>query len=635
MQNKIINTLRVISAEMVQEANSGHPGMPLGCAPMMYVLWLKIMNYNPQNPNWINRDRFILSNGHGCALLYSILHLVGFHIDLEDLKKFRQLDSITPGHPEKGVTPGVEVTTGPLGQGIANGVGMAIAEKYYSALTNNLVKHYVYVMCGDGCLMEGISQEAISLAGHLNLDNLIVLFDDNQITIDGSTDLSNSEDITKKFQAMGWHVLTIEDGNQDIEDIENKIKLAKQLGKPALIRVKTTIGFLSNKSGKAASHGAPLGQEEVNRLRQELLGSDKSFDIGIDVLDHCRFMIKRGLELEGDWNQKANNNPIIEQLSHPIDLNNFFDTYSTQDKAAATRSLSGKCLEKLSDNFTRFLIGSADLSPSNKTLTNNSIFNKNNYYGNYIHYGIREHAMCGIANGISTYNLIPVVATFLIFINYCLASIRLAALSKHQVIYVLTHDSVALGEDGPTHQPIESLTILRSIPNLLTLRPADGNETNMAYQIASQFQGPSCICLSRQNLIQLPNSEKLEDIKKGAYTLFQEGANQDLKLIVLATGSEVSACYQAIQELDLKNIRLISVLSTELFELQDKEYQENLLLKDVKKISFEAGSTLGWYKYADQCFGIDQFGKSADGDLVMDYFGLSKDKIKEKLMNYM
>ena len=642
----IVNTLRLLSIEMVQNANSGHPGMPLGCAPMIYILLFKLMNHNPKNENWINRDRFILSNGHGCSLLYSSLYLSGYNITKEDLKNFRKVGSITPGHPEKGITPGVEVTTGPLGQGIANGVGMALASKKLSTKFNTsdikLIDHNIYVMCGDGCLMEGISYEAASLAGHLKLDNLIVLYDDNKITIDGSTDLTFTENIDMRFKSLGWDVFEVKDGNLDLKSIEETIKKAQKSEKPSIIKVKTKIGFLSKKEGSESSHGSPLGEEEVIRLRKLFNFNDfNKFEFPDDILKIKDLMIKKGYEIEKDWKKKLDTykNKYVDKFNefnkfYNLSVNNdFLPKYNFNDKSMATRDLSSKCIKSMIENMNNLIIGSADLSPSNKTLIEKNIIQKDNYIGTYLHYGVREHAMAAIGNGISTYNFIPIVATFLIFINYCLASIRLSALSKHKIIYVLTHDSVALGEDGPTHQPIESLTILRNIPNLLTFRPADGNEVSASYSIALNYNGPSCICLARQSTPQLDNSEKNNEILKGAYNLYQSGNDNELKLIVLSTGSEVSECLKAIKDNNINNIRLVSIPCIELFELQDINYKSYLLPKNVKKISFEAGSTSGWYKYADYCYGIDEFGKSGKGDEVLDLFELTSKKIFLKILN--
>ena len=646
MNINYVNMIRTLSIEMVQKANSGHPGMPLGCSPMMYVLWFNLMNHNPKNPNWFNRDRFILSNGHGCALLYSCLYLSGYEVSLDDLKNFRKIGSITPGHPEKNITPGVECTTGPLGQGLANGVGMSIISKKlaekFNKENNKIIEHNIYVMCGDGCLMEGISNEAASIAGHLKLNNLIVLYDDNNITIDGSTDLTFTENVSKRFEALGWDVFEVNDGDNDLEGIKESIKKAKESEKPSLIRVKTTIGFSSIKAGSCKSHGSPLGEDETKRLRKFFgFGDYSNFQFPNNLIEECRNMISKGQDLENKWNEKLNKYKV-DYLDDYVSLmkvinNNFenlkFPRFNINDGKIATRDISGKCINQLVENTKNLIVGSADLSPSNKTLSHNDIISRENYKGTYLHYGVREHAMAAIANGISTYGTLPIVATFLMFINYCLASIRLSALSKHRVIYVLTHDSVGLGEDGPTHQPIESLAILRSIPELYTFRPADGNETSVSYEIAMKINGPSCICLARQKTEQLPNSNKIQLIKLGGYILYQNCKDSVLDLIVIATGSEVSLVLSAIKKYNVKNIRLVSFPCIELYEEQNLSYKNYVLPKDIKKISFEAGSTLGWHKYADECYGIDEFGKSGKGDEVLSYFGFDIDKIGTILNN--
>ena len=642
----VVNMLRLLSSEMIENAGSGHPGMPLGCSPMMYILWFKIMNHNPKNPFWINRDRFVLSNGHGCALLYATLYLSGFTITLNDLKNLRKIGSITPGHPEKGLTPGVEVTTGPLGQGFANGVGMAIASKNLKSTFNTkdikLIDNYVYVMCGDGCLMEGITNEAASLAGTLKLDNLIVLYDDNNITIDGSTELTFTEDVSLRFKSLNWDVFTIEDGDNDLDCIYKTLLNAKLSKKPVLIRVKTTIGYSTINQGKCKIHGSPVGENEIKRLRKEF-GFDKyeMFEFPNKLIDYCKNMVKRGEKNEAFWNEKLNEykNLYPEKYSEFLKFSNndkincnFLPSYTLGDKEMSTRDISGECMEKIVNNLSNLMVGSADLSSSNRVLFKQDIFNKNNYSGSFIHYGVREHAMSAISNGISTYGIIPISATYLGFINYFLAGIRLSALSKHKVICVLTHDSVALGEDGPTHQPVESLTILRSIPDLLTFRPADGNETAVSYELALNNDGPSCICLARQKTGQMTSKSQINDIKKGGYILYQNCEDDDLRIIVIATGSEVYAALKAIKKNKYNTyMRLVSIPCVELFEKQDFKYKSYVLPKNIIKISFEAGSTLGWYKYADYCYGINEFGKSGNGEDVLRHFELTSDKIYEKI----
>jgi transketolase len=619
LDSKIINTMRLLSVDMVDKANSGHPGMPLGCAPMMFVLWCKIMNFNPENPLWEYRDRFVLSNGHGCALLYSMLFLLGYNYSLDDLKNFRQIHSKTPGHPEYNKELGIEISTGPLGQGIANGVGMAIASKK-KQLNNN-----IYVMCGDGCLMEGVSYEAASLAGHLGLNNLVVLYDDNGITIDGKTDITFTEDTRTRFIALNWNVLEVQNGDTNIDDIYEKIMIAKKsLDKPKIIFIKTTIGYGSIAAGKSSVHGAPLGQTNTQTLK-EYFGFNKtqSFFVDTDVQTYFDELKKHKVLFYNDFNANNNATRTANNISNTI---NEIDRIKNQEKDYATRESSNIVLKKIAELLPDIIIGSADLAESNKTMVTNTNINKNDFTPKYLHYGIREHAMCSIANGISSYDIIPVVSTFLVFITYCLAPIRMAALSKHRVIYVLTHDSVFLGEDGPTHQPVESMTILRSIPNLLTIRPCDVNEVSGAYQIALDYNGPSAIILSRQTLPNIESTCSLK-MKKGAYIAYETNIDEKLELIIIATGSEVHLAIDVAKKIG--NTRVVSMPCCELFDQQDSFYKEEILPKNITKMSLEAGSTLGWYKYADYTYGIDQFGESGKITDIKNHFGFSLDKIIE------
>lgn len=621
IENKIINTLRILSVDMVEKANSGHPGAPLGCAPIIFILMCKIMNFNPNNPLMFNRDRFILSNGHCCALLYSILYLLGYNYTLEDLQNFRQLHSKTPGHPEFNQSLGIEISTGPLGQGIANGVGMALASKKME------LDNKIYVMCGDGCLMEGVSYEATSLAGHLGLNNLILLYDDNKITIDGTTDLTFTENTKDRFKALNWNVLEIENGDNDNEDIYNKLLLAKSsIDKPTIIFVKTTIGYGSLLSGKNSCHGAPLGIENTKKLKK-FLGFDenKSFVIDNDVKEYFRI-----------FKEKMNNNEkekTISLVESSENLINEFNNIKNLEKNYATRESSSICLNILGQNIDNIIIGSADLGESNKTLIKTDIINKNNYKGKYLHYGIRENAMCSIANGISTFGIIPVVSTFLVFITYCLAPIRMSALSNHKVLYIFTHDSILLGEDGPTHQPVESLTILRSIPNLLTIRPCDNREVCGSYELALKHNGPISMILTRQsvNNIEYSDSDKM---KYGGYIIYEP--IEKLDLIIIATGSEVSLAYDTIKYIEENhklNIRLVSLPCTQLYDLQSNNYKENILPKSIKKISIEAGCTLGWYKYANYVYGIDCFGKSGNINDLKEEFGMNVNKFSKFILD--
>jgi transketolase len=628
--NKVINTLRILSVEMVDKANSGHPGMPLGCAPLMFVLWCKIMQYNPENPLWEYRDRFILSNGHGCALLYSMLFLLGYDYSLDDLKNFRQIHSKTPGHPEYNKKLGIEISTGPLGQGIANGVGMAIASKK-KGIDNN-----IYVMCGDGCLMEGVSYESASLAGHLGLNNLVVLYDDNGITIDGKTDITFTEDTRSRFIALNWNVLEVVNGDTDINDIYEKLTTAKQSrDKPTIIFIKTTIGYGSIAAGKSSAHGAPLGQLNTQNLK-ELFGFDKSksFFVDEDVQTYFDELKKQKAILYNEFNANKNTTTTNTTNNIPNTINEI-DKIKNHEKDYATRESSNIVLKKITELLPDIIVGSADLAESNKTMVTNTHINKNDFTAKYLHYGIREHAMCSIANGISTYGTVPVVSTFLVFITYCLSPIRMAALSKHQVIYVLTHDSVFLGEDGPTHQPVESLTVLRLIPNLLTIRPCDVTEVSGAYQIALDYNGPTALILSRQTLPNIQESCSLK-MKKGAYIVYEPTdtnstdstiCSQSLNLIIVATGSEVHLAIDVAKKLG--NIRVVSMPCCELFDKQDCNYKEEILPKNVKKMSLEAGVTTGWYKYVDYTYGIDQFGESAKMVDIKTHFRFTLENIVE------
>jgi transketolase len=615
----IIETLRCLSVDMVEKSKSGHPGMPLGCAPMMFVLWCKIMNYNPDCPLWYERDRFILSNGHGCALLYSMLYLLGYNYSLEDLQNFRQIHSKTPGHPEYNKELGIEISTGPLGQGIANGVGMAIASKKMG-LQNN-----IYVMCGDGCLMEGVSYEATSLAGHLGLNNLIVLYDDNGITIDGKTDITFTENTRDRFTALNWNVLEVLDGDTDIQDIYDKLLLAKKsLDKPTIIFVKTTIGYGSLVAGKSSAHGAPLGENSTKLLKEFLkMDKDKSFYVDNDVKEYFLNLKTEKKILYNEYKLTHNLDTTIGYSDIAIsDIYKFKNT----EKSYATRDSSSFILKQIVNNIPSMIVGSADLAESNKTLVSKECIQKNNFTPQYINYGIREHAMASIANGISTYGIIPVISTFLVFITYCLAPIRMAALSRHKVIYIFTHDSIFIGEDGPTHQPVESLTILRSIPNLLTIRPCDVNEVAGAYQKALEYDGPTALILSRQVLPNIENS-CIDKMKKGGYIVYEPSNNLNINLIIIATGSEVSLAIELAKKIG--NIRVVSMPCCELFDLQDHKYKEEILPTNIKKISLEAGSTLGWYKYVDYPYGINKFGESAKIDDLKKEFGFNLENLEK------
>ena len=645
-----INYIRALSVDMIENSKSGHPGMALGCAPMMYVLFKYFFKYNPNDTNWLRRDRFILSNGHGCALLYSMLHLLGFAISMNDLKNFRKIGSKTPGHPEFNKDLGIDVTTGPLGQGIANGVGMAIASKkiknkYQNVYSLNDLDSTIFVMCGDGCLMEGISYEAISLAGHLKLDNLILLFDDNGITIDGKTSLTISEDQINKFKSMGWDVIEVEDGNMDLISIKKAILMGLNCLKPVLIKIKTKIGFASDKENSEKSHGSPLGEDSVRELKVNLnLNPDNKFFISDKVKDIFKNIISEKNKFYDNWVSGSiltNNNKSVDKLINEnwiednLDkiIGDFSDKFKNKEKIS-TRKLSGEFINYLIKNFDTddLIFGSADLSGSNCINVGDQI-SRSNFSGNYVNFGIREHSMCAISNGLSTFGYLPIVGTFLVFINYCLSSIRLSALSGHQVIYVLTHDSIGLGEDGPTHQPIESLTILRSIPNLLVFRPANYIELIVSYLIAFKNKNkPSCMCLSRQDIDKLELTNNYGDYFKGCYTVLETNPNQNkIDFILISTGSELKLCLEVAKLFVDKNVRVVSMFCTEIYDTNTETYKEELLPKDILKISVEAGSTLGWYKYADKCIGIDEFGVSGKGSDVMEHFGFTVDKIYQKI----
>lgn len=642
--------------DAVQKANSGHPGMPMGMADVAFVLWNDFLKHNPSNPSWANRDRFILSAGHGSMLLYSLLHLTGYNLPLDEIKSFRQWGSKTPGHPEFGHTPGVETTTGPLGQGFATGVGMAIAEKHLAAKVNTsnnkLIDHTVYAIVSDGDLMEGISHEAASLAGHLQLDNLIYLYDDNKITIDGSTDLAFTENVVARFDAYGWYTDAI-DGH-DREAIRLAISKAQKQGKPALIACRTHIGFGSPaKQDTSASHGSPLGEEEIKKTKTFYgVDPDSSFKIDDDVLDHFRKAVERGQSLEDSWNAakdqlKSDSPENIEVLNSclsrvlPDEILNQIPYFEANEKGMATRKASGMVLDAIASKIPGIMGGSADLGGSNLTeFKGHTVFSSQNRAGNYIHYGVREHTMGAIMNGMALHGTVrPFGGTFLVFADYCKPAIRLAALMKQPAIYVFTHDSIGLGEDGPTHQPIEHLASLRSIPNLVVLRPADANETAVAWKIAfERMDGPTALVLTRQNLPEIARTSinAREFTEKGAYIL-AESENGAPEAIILATGSEVSIAYQAWKKLTEsgKSVRLVSMPSWELFDKQDATYRESVLPKAVmNRVAIEAAATFGWHKYIGsegKVIGLDRFGESAPYEVLYREFGLTADAVVEAL----
>ncbi|MBD2195323.1 MULTISPECIES: transketolase [Calothrix] len=649
-----INSIRFLAIDAVEKAKSGHPGLPMGAAPMAFVLWDRFMRFNPKNPQWFNRDRFILSAGHGSMLQYALLYLFGYDsVTIEDIKQFRQWESKTPGHPENFVTPGVEVTTGPLGQGIANGVGLAIAEAHLAAKYNkpdaNIVDHYTYVILGDGCNMEGVSGEAASFAGHLGLGKLIALYDDNHISIDGSTDVAFTEDVSKRFEAYGWHVLHVKEGNTDLEAIAKAIEEAKSVtDKPSMIKVTTTIGYGSpNKANTAGVHGAALGAEEIALTRKNLGWEYEPFVVPQDALNHTRKAVERGAAYEAEWNKafadyKAKYPQEAAEFERylsgklPDGWDKVLPTYTPEDKALPTRKHSETCLNKLAAVLPELIGGSADLTHSNLTeLKGKGDFQKGQYQNPNIHYGVREHGMGAIVNGIALHNsgLIPYGATFLIFSDYMRAPIRLSALSQAGSIWVMTHDSIGQGEDGPTHQPVETLASLRAIPNLTVIRPADGTETSGAYKVAierAKANAPTLLAFTRQNVPNLAGSS-IEGVTKGGYVLVDSEGTPDL--IIIATGSEVSLAVTAAEKLTAegKKVRVVSLPAWDLFEAQDAAYKESVLPKAVtKRLAVEAGSSFGWHKYVGtegDIISIDRFGASAPGNVCLEKFGFSVDNV--------
>ena len=656
LEQTAINTVRLLSIDAVQKANSGHPGMPMGAAAMGHVLWADAMNYNPKNPNWANRDRFVLSAGHGCMLQYSLLFLTGYDLSLADLKNFRQLNSKTAGHPEYGLCPGIEVTTGPLGQGFANGVGFAIAQKYLAARYNKpdfeIFDYNIYCICSDGDMMEGVTSEAASLAGHLKLGNLIYLYDDNHISIEGETEITFTEDVAKRFGAYDWHVQIVDGGN-DIEAIANAIKNAQaEKQKPSLIKVRTHIGYGSpNKVDSASAHGSPLGEEEV-KLVKEGFGFDpeKYFEVPEEVKEFYLDKGRRGIEKENKWNklfsdykekypELAAEYGLISNNKLPDGWKDKLPVFKAGDEKIATRKASGKVLNVIAEYLPNLIGGSADLSPSTDTeLTNYKSFNAYNYGGRNFHFGIREHSMGAILNGMAlTKGIIPYGATFFIFSEYMRPPIRLAAIMKIRPILIYTHDSIGLGEDGTTHQPIEQLISLRSIPNITVIRPADANETVHAWRVALEHtDGPVLIVLTRQGLpvIDQDKFTKAKELEKGAYIL--SDSETEAQLILIGTGSEVSLVIEAQKILKEENIaaRVVSMPSWELFEKQDEAYKEKVLPSKLKKrLAVEAGSTLGWHKYVTDegdVLGIDTFGHSAPAEELFKLFGFTVENVLKK-----
>lgn len=653
LETSCVNTIRTLSMDAVQKAEAGHPGTAMSLAPLAHVLWSRVLNYDPADPRWPNRDRFILSAGHACILQYSILHLTGYELSMDDLKQFRQLHSITPGHPEYGLTPGIDVTTGPLGQGIGNAVGFAIGQKMLADRYNkpdfDLFNYHIFAICSDGDLMEGISYEAGSLAGHLKLGNLIYLYDDNNISIDGDTDITFTEDVNARFEAQGWHVQFVEDVN-DLDAVAKAIENAKaETERPSFIRIKTIIGYGSpNKANTSGVHGAPLGEEEVALTKKNLgLDPDKKFFVPDGVYDFYKEHVEQGQQKHQAWQDmfdkyKQQHGELAQEYLDfteeklPKGWSDSLPTYDPKDGPVATRNAGKKAMNAIAPHLPLLVGGAADLVESTKTEVEDSgSFEPGNYGGRNIHFGIREHVMGAITNGIAlTEGLIAYGSTFFIFTDYMRPPIRLAAIMKLRSIFVYTHDSIGLGEDGTTHQSIEQLMSLRAMPNVTVIRPADANETSHAWRVAIEHKdGPVLIVLSRQNLpvISYQSDMGPDNLEKGAYIL--NDSDETPQVILIGTGSEVWVAIEAQEKLKKEGIpaRVVSMPSWELFEKQDKSYRETVFPPNVKKrISIEAGATLGWAKYTTDegvAIGIDRYGESASGKALLQEFGFSADNV--------
>jgi transketolase len=646
LQTRAINTIRFLAADAVQKANSGHPGLPMGAAPMAFTLWTRHLRHNPGNPKWAGRDRFILSGGHGSMLLYALLHLTGYGLSMEEIQNFRQFESKTPGHPEYGLTPGVEVTTGPLGQGFGQGVGMAMAAAHLAAEFNRpgheIIQSYVYGIVTDGDLMEGVSSEAASLAGHLGLGRLIYLYDDNRISIDGSTDLAFTEDRGGRFEAYGWHVQTVGDGN-DVEAIDAAIRAAQDDPRPSLIAVRTTIGYgAPTRQGTAKAHGEPLGDEELNAAKENLgWPLEPRFLIPGDVMEFYREAVENGRAAESDWMDRFEaykqaypemgadlERRLKRELPHGWDAD--IPSFPADEKGLATRASSGKVLNALAPRLPELVGGSADLTPSNNTKFEEAgDFQKDNPGGRYFRFGVREHAMAAALNGMNLFGgLIAYGGTFLVFSDYMKPAIRIAAISSIPTIFVFTHDSVGLGEDGPTHQPVEHLMALRAVPNLTVIRPADANEVAEAWRVAlTRRQGPTALALTRQAVPTLAIGP-FSRVAQGAYVLKDFG--EDPKLILMASGSEVQLIYSAAQRLFAEGIetRVVSFPSWELFEEQEAAYRESVLPEHITaRLAVEAGATLGWERYAGSVIGLDHYGASAPYKVIFQNFGFTVENV--------
>jgi transketolase len=650
-RKKCVDTIRVLCADMVEKAKSGHPGAAVSCAPMAYVLFSQMMKFNPEKPDWINRDRFVLSNGHVCVLLYSMLHLHGYAVSMDDLKQFRQHNSRTPGHPENFMTAGVETCTGPLGQGLTNAVGMAIGTRQMAATYNkpgfNIFNNFTYVICGDGCLQEGITSEASSLAGHLGLGNLVVLYDDNLITIDGSTSLSFTEDVVKRYEAYGWHTITLADGN-DVDAIQQAVEAAKAVtDKPSLIKIRTIIGEGCSKQGKASCHGAPLGPSDLSMLKRTYGFSEKdSFVVDKDVYDFFGTQTSKAQAAEAQWHA------LLDKYSrqHPQEADELQRRFRGEApdmgqvfqngmepclEAKATRQHSEFVLNKIAAALPEVVGGSADLSPSNLTVLKCSgDFQKDTPAGRYIRFGVREHAMAGVCNGLAAFGgYRPYCATFLNFVGYALGSVRLSALCRFPVLYVATHDTIGLGEDGPTHQPVEMLETLRATPNLLTLRPADGNEVAGAYAVAMQeTTRPSVMALSRQKCEPVTGTD-VKKVALGAYLVQDLGDKSSASvpsLIVVATGWELGLARAVAAKVSAEDgcrVQLVSMPCQELYDEQPQAYKEGLFPEGAPVLSVECSSTRGWAAYSHAQWGIDSFGKSAPASALFSDYGFTEENL--------
>jgi len=654
IDQKCINTIRTLAVDATFAANSGHPGAPMGMAPVAHVLFNKFMTFNPKNPDWVNRDRFVLSNGHGCMLQYALIHLFGYDVSIDDLKKFRQLDSITPGHPEAHDTPGIEVTTGPLGQGFANAVGLAIAQAHTAGVFNkpgfDLINNHTYMFFGDGCAMEGIASEAASMAGHLQLGNLIAIYDDNHISIDGDTKCAFTEDVTKRFEAYGWHVEWVKDGDNDLEGIEAAIKKAKEVkDKPSMIRLTTTIGFGSKLQGTGGVHGNPLKEDDCKQVKEKFgFDPNQSFAVPQEVYDVYHKHASEGAAAEQEWNQllekySSEHKELGADLKRrltgklPEGWQSKLPVYNPSDKAIASRKLSESVLEAIYEAVPELLSGSADLTGSNNTRWKSAVDFQppstgiGEWSGRYLRYGVREHAMGAVMNGLSAYGtIIPAGGTFLNFVSYAAGAVRLSALSHQRVIWIATHDSIGLGEDGPTHQPIETLAHFRALPNCMVWRPADGNETSAAYYLAlTSTQTPSIIALTRQNLPQLEGST-IDNAIKGGYVALD---NKDAQITLVSTGSEVSLCYEAVKYLkDNHNVvaRVVSMPCVEVFDAQPKDYRLSVIPDGIPALSVEVMSTLGWEKYSHEQFGLNRFGASGPYKEVYAKFEFTPEGISKR-----